>query len=193
MKKGLLTTLLILVFAIGASAQDSPIDKGSVMLGGSAYFMSASGDLYKSGDDSQTWLGFQPEFGYFIAPSIMIGLNVDFVSYSVGDYGNTNFGFGPMLGYYFNMDPARGEVKGAIYPYIKGFFNLNTYSVKDVDGSDKTTSIGGMGGINYMLSDAVALDFGVKFTSDSYKPDGADESTTGTIMQFGVGFSAFIY
>ena len=191
--KGLLTTILILVFAMGAFAADGPVDKGSIILGGTAYFQSASGDLYKSGDDSQTWLGVMPEFGYFIAPSILIGLSVDFVSYSVGDYGTTDFGFGPMIGYYFNMDPARGEAKGAIYPYIKGFFNLNSHSVKDVDGSDKTTSIGGMGGINYMLSNAVALDFGVKFQSDSYKPDGADESTTGTVMFFGAGISAFIY
>jgi len=193
MKKGLLTTLLILVFAIGAMAQDSPIDKGSMVLGGSTYFTSMSGDLYKVGDDSRTYIGFQPEFGYFIAPSILIGLNVNFVSYSRGDVGNTTFGFGPMLGYYFNMDPARGEAKGAIYPYVKGYFNYSTYSVKDVDGSDKTTTIGGMGGINFMLSNAVALDLGVQFQSDSYKPDGADESTTGTIMWFGAGISAFIY
>jgi len=194
MKKGLLTTLLILVFATGAFAADGPVDKGSMILGGTVYFQSASGDLYKNmNDDSQTMIALAPEFGYFIAPSIMIGMNFEYSKWSWGDdVGVTTLDFGPMVGYYFNMDPNRAEVKGALYPYIKGFFNMCSEETEGVDDKDKTTSFGGKGGINYMLSDAVALDFGIQFQSDSWKV-GDGESTSGTIMWFGAGISAFIY
>ncbi len=194
MKKRLLTTLVILVFAVGAFAADGPIDKGSMMLGGNVYFESQSGDLYKNADgDSPSMFFASPSFGYFIAPSIMIGAMIGFESYSIGDGGFTEFAFGPMAGYFFNLDASRTEAKGGIYPYIKGFFLFDTFKIKDVDGSDNTTTFGGEAGINYFLSNSVALDFGLGFKSDSYKPDGADESVSGTSIQIGIGIDAFIF
>jgi hypothetical protein len=45
----------------------------------------------------------------------------------------------------------------------------------------------------YMLSSAVAVDGSVMFRGDSWKPDGAPDSITGTTISIGVGISAFIY
>ncbi len=205
MKKGLLTTLLILVFAIGAFAADGPVDKGSMMLGGTLYFMNQGGDYYKAmsttGDDATTTIGIMPEFGYFIAPSIMIGASFEMLSETTGDDKTNGLAFGPMVGYFFNMDDARAEAKGGLYPYIKGFFNMGTMKMEGPWMGDETyktsiTQFGGMAGINYMLTNTVALDFGFKFSSDSFKakePIESDEAVTGTTMWFGAGISTFIY
>lgn len=192
MKRILLIVALVCAFAFSAMAAESPIDKGSMILGGNVYFMTQGGDLYKNAnDDSRTTLSATPQIGYFIAPSIMIGGMFEYTKFSWGDNnGNTTFGIGPMVGYYFNMNPT--EIKGAIYPYIQGFFLYQTVKQEGADDKGKTTSFGGRGGIDYMLSDAVALDIGVQFQSDSYK-FGDGESTSGTIIMVGAGITAFVF
>ncbi len=191
MKGTLLTVATILVFGLGAMAADSPIDKGSVMLGGMVYFMTASGDLYKNAnDDTPSWISINPEFAYFVAPSICIGAELDYTKYSIGDAGSTNLGIGPSVGYYFNMNPT--EVKGAIYPYVKGFFHYNSFEVEGATDKTKTTSFGGRGGINLMISEAVAVDFGIVFASESEKV-GDGDAEKGTVLWFGAGIDCFIW
>jgi len=192
-KRFLLTAVLVL-FAFSAMAAESPIDKGSMIVGGSAYFMTQSGDLYKVGDESPTTIAFMPEFGYFIAPSIMIGAMVHFENYKIGDSKQTFLAFGPMIAYYFNMNPT--QIKGAIYPYVKGMFMMGTEKYEN-GGTEKYsgTQFGGKAGINFMLADHVALDFGVLFTSDSFKQKEPTEteSVSGTTIQVGAGIQAFVF
>lgn len=197
--KRVLLTLVVVAFALTASAAEFPVDKGSMLVGGSLYFMNQGGDLYKVGDEAQTTIGIMPEFGYFVAPSIMVGATIDWTNWSQGDFKESQMAFGPMVGYFFNMDPERTEIKGALYPYIKGFMMIGTYKYEDGTNPDEKANLmafGGKGGINYMLTESVALDFGIMFSSDSYKmkePVEADEATTGTTIQVGVGISAFVF
>jgi hypothetical protein len=181
-----LTTIMLLVLAATAMAANSPIDKGSVILGGSASFSSMSGDLYKVGDNSTTLILLSPSVGYFVSPGLELGAKIVFSSISIGGSSASSFTFGPEVGYYFGSG-TRAEVKGSVYPYLKGFFLLNSSE------GDKMTTFGGKGGINYMLSNAVALDAGASFQSDSYKPDGATSSVSGSVMTIGVGVTAFIF
>lgn len=196
MKRFLLTAVLVL-FAFSAMAAESPIDKGSMIVGGTVYFQTQSGDLYKVGDEKPTTIAFMPEFGYFIAPSIMIGATVDFENYKIGDYKDTYFAFGPMVGYFFNMNPA--QVKGAVYPYVKGFFMMGSEKIVVGGGTPDTkysgTQFGGKAGINYMLADHVALDLGLMFTSDKMKQKEPveTESVSGTTIQIGAGIQAFVF
>jgi hypothetical protein len=198
--KKVFVSLLVLMFAASSFAAVSPIDKGSMILGGNVYFQSLGGDYYKGGgEDGATVLAFMPSVGYFVAPSIMIGAVIDFEKASQGDVSATEFGFGPMVGYFFNMDAARTEVKGAMYPYLKAFFMYGKSSYDDGDDETeeidlKKTTFGGMGGVMFMLSNAVAADISVKFENESYKydVDGA-ESVSGTVITFGLGFTAFMW
>jgi len=200
--KKVFVSLVVLMFAVSAFAVEGPIDKGSMVLEGNVFFQSQGGDFYKlaseTGEDGQTVIGFMPSIGYFVAPSIMVGALIDFTKQSQGDESLTQYGFGPMVGYFFNMDPERTEVKGAIYPYLKAFFTYGKMTSDDGDdATDETdvsvTSFGGMGGIMFMLSNAVAADIGVRFENESYKADGDDESISGTVITFGLGFTAFIW
>ncbi len=186
----------ILLLAGAVMAAETPVDKGSMILGGTAYFTGQSGDWYENADgDGVTTIGFVPSVGYFVAPSIMIGGEIQFINLSQGDYKMTTFGIGPTVGYYFNLDATRTEAKGAIYPYIKGFFIYGQQ--KYDDGTDDYTTdlmaFGAQGGGGFMLANAIGLGASVKFQSDSYKPEGADESISGTTLQVGVGITAFLW
>lgn len=192
-----LSCLVVMLLLSGAvMAAETPIDKGSMIVDGSVYFMSQGGDAYKdTADNSVATIGIMPSVGYFVAPSIMVGGEVLFWNQSWGDYKWTDFAVGPMAGYYFNLDATRTEVKGAIYPYVKGFFLYG--QEKYDDGTDDFTTdvmiFGGQGGGVFMLSNAVGLDASVKFQSESYKPDGADESISGTTIEIGAGITAFLW
>jgi opacity protein-like surface antigen len=198
MKKLVLVGLIVFAFALSAVAQTSPIDKKSWFLGGSIYFETQSGDLYKAGDESPTTIMLAPEFGYFIAPSIQIGASVIYDQYKIGDYKATAFAFGPSVGYYFNMNSESQEIKGGLYPYIKGFFLIGSEKQEGTTEDDfksSGTSFGGKVGLNYMLSESVAIDANVMFSSDSWKQKEPveTESVSGTTMRIGVGATYFIW
>ncbi len=196
MKHLMLIFGLMSLLAVTVSAAENPIDKGSIILAGNAFFMSQSGDLWENGDgDALTTFAIVPSVGYFITPGLLIGIDVTFNRLSQGDASRTDLAAGPMIGYYFNTNSTRTEVKGAVYPFVSAFFNYGQ-SKFDNDSWDSTTDIlqfGGHAGIVYMVSDAVGLNLGVNVWSDSYDYEGATESITGTTVQIGAGFTSFIY
>ncbi|MBN2227012.1 MAG: outer membrane beta-barrel protein [candidate division Zixibacteria bacterium] len=201
MKKLLLLSIMF-VFAASAFAAENPIDKGSMIVGGTAMYASLGGDMYEVGEDgSISTITLTPSIGYFVSPGLLIGADFTYTSISGGDDDEIDysvFGIGPTVAYFFNMDPTRVEVKGATYPYIKGFFMYGSLSAgddeeEDISGDITVTSFGGRGGIMMMLSNAVALDIGVQYNKDSYEPDGAEESTDGTRLQIGAGITAFVW
>ncbi len=190
MKRLLLVSLLLVGFASMSYAAENPVDQGSIMLSGSVYFSSLSGDLYEVDGDALTTIGVDPTLGYFVVPSVMIGGVVDFANISQGDESMSVVGAGPMVGYFFDMTKA--EVKGSIYPYIIGFFTYRSISDDALDEDVSVTSFGGKAGIDYMLSDGIALNAGVKFTSVSSKY-GDEDSISGTEIWVGAGLSVFVY
>ncbi len=195
--KRVISMIVVTLFLGGiALAAENPIDKGSWVLDGMAYFTNYSGDAYENGDgDAITEITIMPDLMYFVAPSIAIGLMANYTNQSQGDFSDTQFGIGPSIGYYFNLDKGRAEATGAVYPYIKGFFQYTdiTFDDGEEESGGTITSFGGMGGVLFMLSDAVALNGNVMFRSDSFDGDDSDESVSGTVIRVGVGVTAFIW
>ena len=178
------------MLAATAMAADSPVDKGSLILGGSASFTSMGGNLYKEGGKSSSLILLAPSVGYFVSPGVELGAKIGFSSLSVGGSSLNTLSLGPEIGYYFPSG-SNVEIKGSLYPYIKAFF---LYSSQKADGWSKSitgTTFGGQGGINYMLSKAVALDAFASLQSDS--KSAGDVSVSGTILMLGVGITAFTY
>jgi hypothetical protein len=204
MSRAFLMCALLLLFSGAILAATNPIDKGSLYLSGNVFFRSQSGDLWESNGDALITYGggngqfdfvsgfeVSPTVGYFVAPRIFLGGQIAFTGYSQGDQDLTAVVVGPTVGYFFDIDPARTEVKGAVYPYIRGFFNWG--HISDGDNDITILQYGGRGGILYMLTGAVGVDANVRFQGDSWKADGANDSVTGTTLSVGVGITAFIY
>jgi|GEM_PF-586489 len=204
----------VLLLATTLTAADNPTDKGSIILHGNASFSSISGDILNIAaeeaedssliEESITVINIVPSLGFFIAPNIMVGGDLEFIKTSYGGLSGSSFGFGPTVGYYFNMDDTRIDAKGAIYPYVKGFFIWTTTALEreGEDGKIKfsTTTFGGQAGLVLMLSNYVGADFSVRYSSDKYSLDeffdeDVDdvESQDGKTLTIGVGITAFIY
>ncbi len=186
---------LISLLAAAVSAAENPVDKGSLAIAGSAFFLSQSGETYENVDgDGQTTFAFVPSLGYFVAPSLLVGGELEFSSFSWGDYSETNFSIGPIIGYYFNTDKTRTEVKGAAYPYAQAFFGYGQFKADD-GTSDFTwtlTQFGGQAGVVWMMSNSIGLNLLARISSDNWDPEDFD-SERGTTMMIGAGIISFIY
>ncbi len=190
----LLVTIQLL--ALSASAQKSPIDEGSMIVEGSAYFATQSGKAYQDAEGNGiSTISVSPQLGYFVSPSLMIGGHLDYSSTSQGDLSGSGFGFGPTIGYFFYLDRGKTEIKGSIYPYIVGMFAYasSRTEVGHTTYKSNSTSFGAKSGIMCMLSEAVALDLGLKFVSSSQEPIGGGESVSGTTFMISTGVTAFLW
>lgn len=213
MKKMLVILTCVMLFTAIAAA-DGPVDQGSFQLGGNVYFESASGELYKNPKgESQSTLVFAPTIGHFVIPGLLIGADVQFLHTWQGDYSNTGIAAGPVIGFYYDSNPARSQIKGAVYPYIKGFMNFGHLSGKyplysndevlvEIEMSQSDTKYGGEAGAVFMLSNTTGINFNAALTARNVSVDYEssdpnlrflefDES--GLTFSFGAGVTYFIY
>ncbi|MDH4157877.1 MAG: porin family protein [candidate division Zixibacteria bacterium] len=198
-------TVLVSGAARAQSDARGPVDKGSLMLDGSAFFASQSGDLYEdygldddssSGGDNRTTISVMPMIAYFVAPGLMVGSEFRFTRQSLGTEKDTYFGFGPTAGYFFNLKPVRTDARGLVYPYLKAFISYGKQKREREDSSTEGTfmSFGGQAGLVYMLSNTVGADLGARYSLDTMDPESENaESLDGTTLQVGIGITAFIY
>ena len=212
----ILTSLLLMASSV--FAQGTPIDKGSILAEGGFSFTSLGGDSFKYTDNDgneqdggATLITFNPQGGYFVMPGLAVGGTIILVKMSE-DWGGdddatqTAFGIGPAVKYYFNLDKARTEVKGAIYPYLEAAFVYNTLTANS--GSQNAedykwsgTAIVFEGGGIYMLSNAVGIFGQIGYEISSMKqsepsdnePADGWESMSDHALAFQVGLSYFIY
>lgn len=204
MRANIYLVAAIVVLTGAVAAAEGPIEKGSLLLDGSLYFQSQSGELFVGSDDESVTtfaigsvdmsvisLDISPTIGYFIANGVCIGAQFGFQSFSFGDDDKVSiFAIGPSVGYYVRINPASEDSKGAAYVYGRGFFSFGSVKDEDDSGPD-ITQYGGNLGLIYMVSSAVGADVSVKFQQDSWKDEG--DTATGTTVRFGVGLTAFIF
>lgn len=197
--------LAILLLATAAFAANGPLDKGSMMINGSFFFRSQSGDLWEYDGNSFTTINIgngslgatesyevAPAIGWFVAPGFFFGAQLNYLRYSYGDNNLHALAIGPAVTYYINSDKTRTEAKGALYPLFGAFFTYGSIGNEDDKIAD-LFQFGAKGGMLYMISNAVGVEFAAKFQSDSWKFNGATERTSGTTIQIGAAIDAFIF
>ena len=185
MKVILLTTLIVFVVTAAIIAADSPINAGSITLGGMITYQAGIGEYKRL-----SIISIYPEFGIFIGSGLLLGSSFIYEQ----QFGRTSYrfcyaisGFGPMIGIYHNITPSRPKVGGSVYHYFKVSINyLNMKNSRGEHSENTNLSLGS--GFNFMLAKAVALDAGAIFTLDR----------TNAVFQaqnipIGLGISAFIY
>jgi len=188
MKRALSYLVIVLLLSGAIVAAEGPIDKGSMIIEGDVYFQHQSGELWDNWQgEGQTTIVISPSLGFFVTNGFMLGGQLYFLGISQGTADLTSVIIGPVVGYYFNTDPTRTRVKGAVYPYVTGGFGFG--NVSNGDSAD-LFSIGMVGGAVFMVSNAVGVDVGLRLQSDRLSNGG---SASGTTIWFGAGITAFIW
>ena len=151
------------------SAQDSPVQRGSIQLGGTAAFTRAR-DI--GNDNGWVTLELQPRLGYFVVKGLAVSANLRYRviwnddQATVRDQRFTDWGIGPGLTYFFATKSPR------VFPFISGrtlfvrsFHTADLYSspgdetpsVPDNETRTRTRNWQGSAGIMYMAVKHVGL------------------------------------
>lgn len=115
---------------------DAFIPQGSVMLGGSAGFVTQSAD-----GNSYYVFSFAPNVGYFVVDNFAIGTSVSIVKIKDVD---PSFGFGPFLRYYLNM----GVFAQAKYEFLSS----PSFGNNNITGSSAGVGLGYAAFLNRSVS-----------------------------------------
>jgi hypothetical protein len=180
-------SLLCACGALPAAAQSHAVDRGSLMLGGTAGFTSSGSSVNgESLDDRVTQISLAPQLLYFIVPGLAIGGEVLFSRISSDGDALTSYGFGPAATYYF------GREERTAYPHIGGSMQF-AWTSDDSTDADQPSLMGfrGAAGVLFMLSDAVGLNTELFYQLLERESDlfDVDIDTYG----LAIGFSAFIF
>jgi hypothetical protein len=192
---GLRVALMLIMFGMAVSSAfpaESPIDKGSIMVGGGGAFSSLGGKLYENGGDRATLFLVYPSLSFFPARGVAVGGQLLLGSLSQGGYSANISAIGPKLAYHFGAGKGDRHGKGRTYPYLAASVLFGQVSADD--GDDKLTgtmlTIGG--GINYMVANSIGLSAEMNYRSDTLK-NGHDRSESGQSINVMVGFSLFLW
>lgn len=177
----------ILVFVVTTTFLSSAqIQKGRWMLNGNATlaFNSFHGDSNFSSDNLNL-LVLNPGASYFMTNNLALGLDAGLLYGSAGNLSATLFSIAPTLSYYFDTRDH------ALKPFLNvnaGYGNLSMKLENAGDGSTGIFSVGGKGGILYLIRPNIGLQFGA-----GYNRYFSTEEDGGSFGAFGlnVGFSLF--
>jgi len=177
--KKLISSTVLLCFMMTAFAQGN-IQKGSWMLGGNATFTSTK---FSDIGGSTTNIELSPNVGYFFINQLAGGINLSLTSSKEEDYdAETLWALSPFLRYYF-LPPAR-----KVNVFLEGSYGFGAFSVSGESASINQYSF--MAGPAIFLTPAVALEFGIGYTSvggelyDLMIGDGTRSNTFGLNIGF---------
>ena len=190
---------LVLGLVATAGAQKYPTDKGSMMLGGSAYYVLESGKMHENEDgDKYSSFSLSPHVDYFIAPGLAVGGSIDIGRWSQGDNSGSWLGLGPEVYYFIGGNVKPNPIKGKPLPFVTACYSFeNTTSKYKSDGEtteskNKYTDLSLGAGLMIMLSNAVALDARLTYWMQTAQY-GDEEKLKGNEIEISFGFSAFTY
>ena len=183
------TTLLFVLFLSAAVLAQSPISKGTINLNGNLSFSSQS---YEEGDVNRNVLTLNPYIGYFFADNFSFGLSLSYNRISLGSASVTDWGIGPNLRYYFEVENVKPFISAG-YSYTKTFFSSND------DETRHGSQISIAAGVDYFITNNVAIE---SIVSYNFNNDRLPDSSKGmyksldqksNTFQIGVGINFFIY
>ena len=190
------------------SAQDSPVERGSIQVGGTAAF-TRSRDI--GNDIGWATLDLMPRVGYFVVKGLAVSANLRYRviwnddQATVRDQRFTDWGVGPGLTYFFTTKSRR------VFPFISGrtlfvrsFHTADLYaspqdetpSVPDNETRTRTSNWQASAGIMYMVVKHVGIT-GEVFYQRSRVTVGVDkpQESTNEAELYGLqwGIAAFVF
>lgn len=189
MKRVILLVLgMALILPAYIFSQDYAVDKGSIMVAGSAGFASAGGDLNEVNDEGLTVISVNPVFLYFIMPNIGVGGDFEYLSTSQGDASSTFLGLGPTVAYFI------GNENSTMLPFVSVALLYGSSSIEHSDKIESTDmNFEFSGGAVLMAAKNVGFRASVFYLMQSHKLKDADESTKGSVFGLRVGVNGFVF
>ena len=183
--KKILIAIFCLAFFSFSFSQEFAVDKGAMIVAGTASFMLQGGDLYENADgDGITSFTIAPSVIYFLAPNIGLGGSVAYSSMSQGDESYNSLSVGPVVGYFF------GTASSTSYPFLAaGFQYLTMGNGSSISGTDIRLG----GGVIFTMKEHIGISIEAGYHIQSLKPEGADESTSGNIIAVGIGIAGLLF
>jgi hypothetical protein len=183
MKKTLIAIFCLTFFTFSFS-QEFAVDKGAVIIAGTASFTSEGGDLYEYNGERLTTFSIAPTFVYFLATNIGLGGSVAYTSTSRGDNSYHTLGIGPTIGYFI------GNASSTTFPYIAA--GIQYYTAGNGSSISGTDIVLG-GGVICPVKEHIGITINVGYHMMSLKPEGANESTSGNIIAVGIGITGLLF
>jgi hypothetical protein len=182
------------VFILGmvsgpVGAQDYPIDRGSLLLAGTA---SATG-AKASGDESGTFsLDVNPRLAFFVTRGLAVNANLQLSHTSSSSFSGWQWGVGPGATYYFGGPSSR------VYPFVTGrALFVRTHSRwRDGDFDAESSAVAWLagGGVVLMLVKHVGVSGELFYQWTEYSQH-ADTSDSLRRQWYGlrIGVAAFVF
>lgn len=190
----LMATLASTMFAFG---QESFLKRGDIIVSGitGASFSSNSikmGEGKESGKLTLNHFALNGSVGYLITDRIAVGSFLSYANISLGgddgrakDIGKISITGLNAYGRYYLIKPV-GVATFAVY----GQVNLGVNNISAGDNLKASgPAYGGAVGVNYFISENIALDCSLNYTSTSIKIDNMEHKLKGGTLNFLVGIS----
>ena len=175
---------MCLALPVFVSAQENPVDKGAMMIGGSAGFNISGGKLNEDPDGKKsTSFWISPGALYFVMPGLGVGADFNFSKWSQGEHSSTNFGIGPTVAYFLGT--------GNLLPFISAsyLYSSNTYKASP-ETKTTYTVIALRLGVMKMLNSKVGLFARASYNLESEKYEKMD-AVKGNKMGIDFGLNIF--
>lgn len=179
-----------------ASAQGSPIDKGSAIIAGSAAFSRAH-DSDRNANSTSVHL--QPTGLLFVQSRLAIGATVALGYLSLESGHTTSYGIGPAVRYYF------GEPAGKLFPFLSASVfpqwqksHLDALAIPgstESDVSSRLLAFDGSFGLTRLVADHVGITGEAFYTHSKATADGGGLNASASGYDFGLrfGITAFVH
>ncbi len=177
------TTVVVLLSLSGpltAQARHA-IDKGSVLVGGSAQISRTTSESGTS-EATSTSVFVNPRALLFVAPRVAVGGDVSIGRISAGDVSSSSVGVGPAFRYYLRAAGATS------LPYLGAAARISRASFEgpgSADGSETSRDVEGVLGIDWMISRQVGI-AGEAFVAYFSRGSGPSRSATTFGVRFGI-------
>ncbi len=196
-KLRVLTALLMAGALPGAvHAQQYAVDKGSILLGGSASYTSSRTRVGAAEQqDRINNLALSPRAQLFVAPGLGVGAEVDFSRSSTAGQSATAIGGGPIVGYYFGRGPRLWhpflEASGAALHRSRNNGLLG-------DEGNTEWQWRGTAGLLFLLSHGVGVNTGVFYQGThtrqaQFTPQRTEVNVDSNTYGLAIGISAFVF
>lgn len=201
MMRRIVASAVLILCATVAMAGDSPVDAGSWMVGGAAFFRSESGDRYTvpGFDDPVLTVSLRPSASAFISKGLSIGFEVAYERSLRNGQVSWSRSWGPHVGVYAPL--TKYDAEKAVNPFIysQAFFNRGTgennelyyeseYNAwRTIKTETNLVAFGGQAGILMTVTGNVALDWSLRVARES------DDGIAGTVLEAGVGLAIVLW